>query len=344
MDYVDSLLNDENVDVSEWSNRLFKKQEAIVYDSLTAVRDFNHVVKSEAQKIMDRLRLQNDSESAEKRLQEALSLLLNYLKSNRTWKPASDQPPLTMAETAEAFKDLCVSRYSKIDRKFDDPAVRNQSFGLYSFKPTIGAKPDADGNYGVLRLRGNYASEDEAQEKAKELIQYNSANKIFVVEVGRPAFVKEKLLQTRDVIEVDESDNGDANDDTVKYLDLIKEDSLKHKKQMEEIRLREKELIADVSKSPEDRDPLDTYIELNKKRGTLAFHYKSFSAKVDEIKASIIKVRQQIADMDSDHPNFKHEYVAYYEKQLEASGVKVSTDAMAMQIKESFNADPDLGF
>lgn len=43
----------------------------------------------------------------------------------------------------------------------------------------------------------------------------------------------------------------------------------KRKKQIEEIKHREELLKADVTKNPNDKDPLQKYIELNHKRATL---------------------------------------------------------------------------
>lgn len=333
---------DENTDVFKWTKDVLQHQSMVVYDSLTSFRDFNHIVKSAVQRILDRLRNEDEcSEHLKNSLQSALQILLSYLKSNEIWKP-SDESPLTAAETAEALKNMCVSQYSKIDRKFDDPSVIGQTFGLYSFKPTLGSTPDADGNYGMLRLRGNFVTENEARRKAEELIKYNSANKIFVVEIGRSVFVKKALVDMNDVILVDDPENPASA--TIKYADLIKEETLEQKKEKEEVLQRERELLADVATDQSDKNPLDLYTELHKKRGTLTFHYKSFAAKLTELKANIIKVRERIAKMDDEHPSFKEEYVAYYEKHLAATGVKEAGDKMAMQIKASFGQDDDLGF
>ena len=339
---METLLNEE-VNVVEWCDKLIAEQSAVKYDSLTSVRDFNHVIKSHVQQIMDYIKhnFETMSEETGSRLQQALQKLLVHLKNNDVWTPDKHVASLDKDDLENEFKKLYVVQTSRVDRKYKDPAIRNQHYGLYSFKPSAGARPDHDGNYGVLKLRGNFEREDEAEEKARELVQYFSANRVFVCEVGRPVFIKEKNLDLDYIVEVDDPDN---DKDAVKYADLIKEQSLKDKKKMEEIKSREEELKRDVAMDPSDKDPLDHYIELNKKRSTVTFHYKTFQKKLDELKELIVKARKEIADMDAEHPDYKTKYVEYYEEKVAGTGVEKSTDDMAMMIKECFKNDPDLGF
>jgi hypothetical protein len=331
------------ISASEWCNQIIKKQEQEVYTSLTAQRDLNHVVKTAIQEILSYLKQQGKESMKEVEnatLKEALNVLVPYLRKHEVWKPSKSKP-LHDEELEHAFSDLYIDKYVKGDRKFTDLSIRGQNYALFSFNPSMSAQPDPDGVYGFIKIRGVFNRLEEAEEKSKELIQYHSANQIFVCEVGSPVPLQHRLNEKENIVEVD-NPNRDA--ECLKYQDLMKEQTLQEKQTIEEIKKKVEYLKEDVAKDPNDREPLEVYLQLNQKRATGAYLYTQHKEKLEEMKNIVLRSRQQIAEMDEKYPNLKDEYMEHYHKSCEECGINQADDNMAVMIKQYFGDDPDLGF
>ena len=348
-----SNLWDDSISPSEWCEQIIKEQKKEVYTSLTAPKDFNHIVKANVLNLHRYLREQGitsfkDLDSAEQTayapFKEALRLLYGYLQTTPSWKPSVEQP-LAGEALDHAFKDLhvnqVVSPYLKCDRKFADPQINGQNYALYSFTPSNGVKPDSDGLYGFIKVRGVFGRIEEAEERSKELIQYFSANQVFICDVGKPVPLEHELTNKENIIEIDHPDREEKN---IKFAELIGDQTIKEKKEIENILKKEELLKADVAKGPEDKDPIQKYIELIHKRATCAYLYTQHQEKMEETKNIILRTRQQIADMDLQHPNLKDEYMEHYLNTAKECGIDKATDNMAVMIKNYIGRDPDLGF
>jgi chromosome segregation ATPase len=182
---------------------------------------------------------------------------------------------------------------------------------------------------------------EEVEEKSKELIQYFSAHQLFAVEVGTPTPLKEKL-ENKDMIT--EIEHRDANHDMDVYTDLVRDQTAKEKQQIEEIKRKTEELKADVQKGPDDKEPLQRYLELVQKRATAAYVYTQHREKLAEYKTVVLATREQIAEMDRQYPNLKDEYLDHYTKTCRETGIDQAVDNMAVMIKQYYAEDPDLGF
>jgi hypothetical protein len=339
---MDTLLSG-NINVAEWCQEIIKKQEQEVYNSLTNPKDLNHVVKAAVQEILNHLKAQGKTgvkDVDNDTLKTALGILVPYLRKHEVWKPDRSKP-LKDDELERAFTDLYIDTYVRSDRRFNDPQIRGQNYAIFSFNPSKDAKPDSDGIYGFIKVRGAFNRLEEAEEKSKELIQYFSANQIFVCEVGSPTPLHHRLNDRENVIEVDDA-KRDA--ESLKYQDLVKNQTIKEKKEIEEIKKKVEYLKEDVTKDPKDKEPLQMYLELNQKRATGAYLYTQHKEKLEEMKNIVLKSRQQIADMDKEYPNLKDEYMDHYRKTCEECGINKAEDNMALMIKQYFGEDPDLGF
>ena len=67
----------------------------------------------------------------------------------KPWRP-SRAPPLSLDESDRAFEVLNDNSYvglkfPRVDRVYADPAIVNQVYGLISFVPAKGAKPNENG-------------------------------------------------------------------------------------------------------------------------------------------------------------------------------------------------------
>lgn len=370
----------DHVSVENWCKRVIELQERKYpeYSSLTSPTDLNHVVKKAASEIIDFLKStvhpknpsQSDglrAESASRhseggleapredqrsprdqdfevhgKAKQALNVLISYLKQHEVWKP-NQEKPLYDKQLDQAYNDLYmpVYTYTKADRKFADPPVRGQNYALFSFQPTKGATPDNNGIYGFIKIRGAYNRLEDVEEKSKELIQYFSAHQLFAVEVGTPTPLK-KRLENKDMIT--EIEHPDANHDMNVYSDLVRDQTTKEKQQIEEIKRKTEELKADVQKGPDDKEPIQRYLELVQKRATAAYVYTQHREKLAEYKTVVLATRKQITDMDKQYPNLKNEYLDHYTKTCRETGIDQAVDNMAVMIKQYYGEDPDLGF
>lgn len=343
MDVLLSELLSENTNATEWCDKIIKKQEQEVYTSLTNPKDMNHIVKNSIQNILDYLKSLGKTKVQEvenAKIKEVLSILVPYLRKNEVWKPSKSKP-LTDEELEYAFTDLYIDKYVKADRKFNDPDINGQTYSLFSFTPSQTAQPDENGLYGFIKVRGTFNRIEEAEEKSKELIQYFSANKIFVCKTGTPVPLQNEVKNLENVVEVDDPNR---DEDSLRFQELAKEQGLKEKQAMEEIKHREEQLKRDVEQDPNDKEPLQIYLELVHKRATCAYLYMQHKQKLEETKNIIISTREKIAKMDEEHPNLKDEYMNHYRESCKKNGIDKAEDEMALYIKKFVGEDSDLGF
>jgi len=218
---------------------------------------------------------------------------------------------LTEEEVETAFtvlnKDI---QFLQVDRYFTDPPQHGQKIALVSFVPSKLAKPDPDGFYGMMKMRGVYATEAEAKERAEFLIRsVDSYHEIFHVMVGRPFPITN---QTR------YSSRVDSIDIKKKTTEIISEDILQKKKQekeeMESMKQREKELLekSEKAKNDEPEDPFEQYITFHVKRAQLIWTYKETLSKMKQMKQSYQDTVEQIRQMDSTYPDYQNNYKQKY--------------------------------
>lgn len=241
----------------------------------------------------------------------------NDRKSN-TFRIA-EKKDLTAEETAAAKQDLYEVDYTKkypaTERTFADPNIPGQKLCLVSFVPSVDATPDKDGVYGMIKVRGSYDTEEDASDKAEMLIRtVDSYHKIYTAFVGRPFPITTSSKWSGDVDEIDIKK---------KVTEIISKDIKRQrqeeKKEIEDIKEREKKLMADVEK---DFDPYERYIELRVKKAQLAWTYLETRKKMDEMKESILKTREEIQELDEENPNFLSSYKDKYMEARREAGLK----------------------
>lgn len=319
----------ENITAQQWCEEIISRQQKVVYNSLTNPKDLNHIVNENIKELLIFRKniTENTLQDHINKVDESLLILYNYCKKNNCWKPSKEKP-LSEDKLEEAFSELYVEKFMKCDRKYSDPPIMNQNFAIYSFNPTNGSNPDKDGTYGFIKIRGVFNRIEEAQEKAKELIQFFSANQIFVCEVGKPLPLTEKVTDDKNIIEVFHPDEEE------KYEKLMKEQSLKEKKVMEEIKIKSELLFEDVTKDPNDVDPLQQYIQLKYKKADLCSKYIINKKQMNEIKKVVIKTRNELTVMDEKYPELRKEYIDHYNEKCKERGIDQNSDEMALMIKE----------
>ena len=150
---------------------------------------------------------------------------------------------LTDPQLTEAMKELNVTafveRFPQVERRFVDPPIDMQKIGLISFVPAKGATPDEQGIFGFAKLRGNFATETEANEQAERIVRnIDSYHQIYHTYVGRPFPLTLSSDYSASVTRVDlqqatSSAIGNA----------VREKREKEQKEIEEIKNREQPIL-----------------------------------------------------------------------------------------------------
>lgn len=240
------------------------------------------------------------------------------------WKPDLSSLPLTNQEAVDAVKDLNITsftdKFPKIDRTYADPAIAMQNFGLISFIPAKGATPNENGVFGFAKLRGNFSSDIEANQRAEYLIRnVDSYHQIYHTYVGRPFPITVSSSYSAETAEVD------IRKETTKTISSsIKNKKEEEQQQIREIKDREEKLLEESKR--ESSDPYEDYITLRVKKAQLSFTYLEHIRKMEEIRDIIIKTRKEVIDLDNEYPEFKNTYYEKYMAARQEAGIKESKD------------------
>ena len=241
---------------------------------------------------------------------------------NNKWKPDLKTRILNEEEIEVAMTELnntdFVNKFPKVDRTYADPVVNLQKYGLLSFVPAKGAKPNDNGVFGFAKLRGNFDSEMECNQRAEYLIRnVDSYHQIYHVYVGRPFPITSSSKYSAEVSEVD------IRKEMSKTIsENVKSKRDEEQQVMKEIKDREDKLIEESKL--EEVDPYDEYITLKVKKAQLSWTYLEHDKKMKEIKDIIIKTRSQLTDMDEKYPEYQKTYFEKYMKAREDAGLKES--------------------
>ena len=246
--------------------------------------------------------------------------------SENRWRPDHGAPQLTNEEVNSALKELnnnsFTAKFPRVDRTYADPPPPLQSIGLLSFVPAKGAKPNKSGVYGFAKLRGNYATEQEADQRAEFLIRnVDSYHQIYHTYVGRPFPMTASSNYSADTNEIDirkEMTESISNDVKQKKQDELKT--------VQEIKKREEELLADTKK--EEVDPYEEYITLRVKKAQLTWTYLEHVNKIKEIKDIIMRTRKEIEKLEEDNSDYKEKYYDKYMTARKESGFKDTPEEM----------------
>ena len=235
------------------------------------------------------------------------------------WRPEQAQS-LTESQSIEAVKELnntsFTDKFPRVDRTYADPSLHMQYIGLISFTPAKGATANENGVFGFAKLRGNFASEIDATQRAEYLIRnVDSHHQIYHTYVGRPFPITTSSQYSGKTEEVDI--RKEMTKSISENVRSKKEDDQKTMKDMID---REEKLKEDVKK--EEVDPYDQYITLQVKKAQLSWTYLEHKKKMDEIRGIIIKSREELNNLDSKFPDFRDKYFEKYMKARKDAGIK----------------------
>lgn len=240
------------------------------------------------------------------------------------WRPTLSAPILTDTETTNAMNELNITsftdKFPRVERTFADPPIQLQNYGLVSFIPAKGATPNSNGVFGFAKLRGNFATEMEASQRAEFLIRNtDSYHSIFHCYVGRPFPITQSSKFSAETQEID------IRKQTTEAISTsIKDKKLEEQNTIREIKQREEALLEESKR--EEADPYEEYITLRVKKAQLSWTYLEHIKKMEEVKNIILKTRQELTEMDEKYPEYKDTYYDKYMKAREDAGIKESKE------------------
>ena len=245
---------------------------------------------------------------------------------------------LTDAEVKTAMKanhdTSFTDKFPRFEKFYADPPIPNQTYSLVSFTPAKGATPDSDGVFGMLKVRGTFATEDEAMLRAEYIVRnVDSYNSLFNTYVGRPFPLAVSKKYVTDTTEIDVKKKVAEETST-----NIRSKRDEEKQAIREIEDRQKELLADVEKKEDD--PYDVYTELMVKKAQLSWTYNETLKKMEEMKVNIIKARAEVAKMNAENDDYKAQYMVKYLEARKKAGLPSDDVSFIKYMAE----DLDLGF
>ncbi len=211
------------------------------------------------------------------------------------------------------------------DRKYrTDPELMGQQIGLLSFIPSKGAVPDSNGSFGVLKLRGNFASASEAERWCEMLIRdYDSYSVNELVFVGKehPLFINRNIYKSQHV----EEDLKDIITKVVKtYLKELEDRRKQEEKDMVE---RQAKLRINEDKET-DKSTVEYYTVLNVKKAYNKHQLVESEVTLEKCKLVIEEIEKEILDMDKEFPTFRQEYLQKYIDACKQAGNAEDNDSL----------------
>jgi hypothetical protein len=241
---------------------------------------------------------------------------------NNPFKSSVNTAPLNNQETelavAHLYDNTSLQTFPRVERRYADPAIANQNYALVSFVPSTDAKPDADGCYGCMKIRGVFATLEEADERAEYIVKnVDSYQSILTTFVGRPfpliASDGEKYGAKLRKIDVDKKTEQVITQD-------VKQKREQEHKEMADIKKREENLKKDVKRTVEEIPTDEVYTTLRVKRSQLIHTYIDNTKKMAELKQLIRDTDDEIKKLDETDPKYKENYLKQYMDARRESG------------------------
>ena len=205
--------------------------------------------------------------------------------------------------------------FAKVERRYADPPIPGQTYSLHSFIPSQGAKPDKDGIFGMMKIRGTFSTIREADERSEELIRnHDSYHKIYMGWVGKPLPITDESTFSADINEIDIKEKASKI-----VREDVKAQREKERSEVSEIREREQNLREEVEK--EASDPYEKYTCLRVKKAQVIWGYMEHLQKLGEMKEVFASTIAEIKDMDEENDDYAKKYLARYMEARERAGI-----------------------
>jgi hypothetical protein len=264
--------------------------------------------------------------------------------STPTFIPTHDgaEPRLSQEDFEEAKQQLVKKpAFPRINRKFVDPPREGEPrFALFSYVDCPDAKLTSFLNdvkkdlspemltrleeiqnthrlvKGVAKIRGAFLTQQEAQTRAEEIVRdVDSANSVFTCITGAPfPLVSEGMAE-----QVNEVDLQRETEHAISQN--VRAKRRREEKEINELKRREKELMADVEKDP-NADDLDNYTDQRTKLAHLRYFISQFEEKHSKYVENEKNCVKWLLDMKSRHPEYEEQYMERYKEGLRKAHIE----------------------
>jgi len=221
--------------------------------------------------------------------------------------------------TPEQFEDAIKGLYRTfpmVEKRWSDPPINNQSHCLLAFQPARGARPDADGLFGYVKVRGTFPSENEADVHAEGIIEnVDSYHGTYIGLTGQPLPLCRDSPDDEDKFSLEVNHVGFKQKLQSEMTTEMKERRNQEKKDIEELQVRTKK-----AKEKEESiirgevDHKERYITLRVKRSNLIFSLYEMVKTIKRYKDTLNETVDMISAMDVTHPEFKDTFHEEYAK------------------------------
>lgn len=227
-------------------------------------------------------------------------------------------------------EEVVNSNYNRDRKTRADPEVLGQTIGLVSFIPSKDAKPDSDGSFGVMKLRGNFQTASEAEKWCEMLIRdYDSYSVNQFVFVGR----EYPLMSNNNVYSSQHKDEDlkDIISKVVKvYLKELAEKRERDEKDMLErqskLSLNKEQKRVNTDKE-EDKTTIEYYTLLNVKKSYNLHQLNESELTMKKSQLVIENADKEIAELEAEFTDFKKEYLDRFIEAVKKAGNPEGSDS-----------------
>jgi hypothetical protein len=250
------------------------------------------------------------------------------------------EPPLSQEELKAAKEELIVqAKFRNFDKCLMDPEIpESQQISLISFIPSATAVPDADGVFGILKVRGSFENSDSAAKRSEYLIKnYDSYHSIYHVYTGAPfpLGLNSKLIKEKKEYEINTKAVEIASQSVRKQMDA-------EKKNKAEVESRIEDLVA-----PEEKPDLETYSDELAKRAQNIWVIHKTLEKIKEYRTNVMRATVKIDALEAKHINDPEGSLRDRTKQRfhdlkKKFNVKENDDSFIKHVCEDIDLDAEL--
>lgn len=279
---------------------------------------------------------ENDKEYENVRSNTIPQVMLDLPETN------SDRKQLTKEQMKEAkslIKKDFISSFPRDRRLKSDPPIHGQKYGLVSFIPSLGAKADKDGCFGVIRYRGSFNSVEEAQDQGLLILKkYDSFAEMDIVPIGDdlPLMI-DNTSYTDKTYEVDVRATIDRVTKEQKQKKM--EDEKKAKLEILEKERKLKDATNSIEKEQHEEDTLDYYTMLQVKKAQAQHSLEAAKKRIEEMTAVLNKTDEELTTLNDKHPTYKEQYLRQYVQGLVDSQANIPQNPLLSFMKKNHASD-----
>jgi hypothetical protein len=251
---------------------------------------------------------------------ENTSLTAEQDKTKNDRKKKKRQPRLENEETENAIEKL-VRKFPQIEKIWSDPPLFNQLYCSVSFVPAKGAKPDSEGLYGILKVRGTFPNEQDRDAYADKLInEFDSYHEIYHGFTGQPLPLvhgdDDRYVLETDYVALKKRVQQEISDEVLERRKL-------ETKRLEEAKERAKNLQEKEKRAIENNevDHEEKYTRLRVKRANLIFSLYEMLKQSKKYKDTLLQTIEMINKMDLEFPQFQTTFYDNYKRAAEEVGI-----------------------